>query len=163
VLAALIAFQNEGRIQPRPPMVRVDRGGGGALGPRYEIVDYIAVLAAFPEVAGEDPVSRAARRQRFLEEGLPLAKAARDRRDGAIFLAGAQLGEMAAAERFAAERERVVAEAFDAAMREIRLATPAPPPAARSSGSGVLLAAALGVGAGIAIGILLARRRKERR
>jgi len=153
MLAALIAFQNSS-AQPRPSTVKIElRGGGGPRIPMYDIVDYVAAIATFPEVAGEDSIARAARRQRFLEHHLPRIKAIRERRESAMLLTGATLANLAAEERFAAERERIAAEAFESAARELR--------ASRSNSSAVTAAAICGVGAGVILGIALARRAKH--
>jgi len=96
VLVSLIANnQNVAPAKP-PPLIKIDRGGGGGLfGDRYEIVDYIAALNAFREIPGEGPVARAVRRTRHLEETLPTFREARERRDAAMFLIGAEVGARA--------------------------------------------------------------------
>jgi hypothetical protein len=102
MLAAIIAnLQN----QPQPtklPTVHVDRGGGGPSWPRYDIVDIIAAISTFPEISGEHPVARGVRRHRWIGEALPFVKDARERREAAVFLAGATLADAAAEERYAA-------------------------------------------------------------
>ena len=157
MLAALIAFQNEARPAPRPSTIKIElRGGGGPRIPMYDIVDYTAALAAFPEITGEDSLTRAARLRRFLDTQLPAFKDARERRDAAMFLSGAQLADLAAEERFAIEREQITREqlARDLAARE----------RARAHDRSVLAAVAIaGVGAGILIGISLATRKKRKR
>jgi hypothetical protein len=103
MLAALIA--NNQNVVPQPtklPTVHIDRGGGGQSWPRYEIVDIVAAIAAFPEISGEHPVARAVRRHRWIGEALPGIKEARERREAAAFLAGATLADAAAEERHTA-------------------------------------------------------------
>jgi hypothetical protein len=100
MLAAIIA--NLQNVQPtKLPTIKIDRGGGGQSWPRYEIVDIVAAAASFVEISGEDPAVRAARRHRWIGQALPYVKDAREKREAAAFLAGAQVG--AAAEREAAE------------------------------------------------------------
>jgi len=111
MLAALIAFQNEARPAPRPSTIKIElRGGGGPRIPMYDVVDYIAVLASFPDVSGEHPIAKAKRREQWMAERLPLVKDIRERREAAAFLAGAQLATATAEEqRIAAEHERLCA------------------------------------------------------
>jgi hypothetical protein len=100
MLAAIIA-NNQNVPQPsKLPTVKIDRGGGGQSWPRYEIVDIIAAAATFMEISGEEPAARAARRHRWIGQALPFVKEAREKREAAAFLTGAQVG--AAAEREAA-------------------------------------------------------------
>src|ERR1700752_1348495 len=114
MLIALIA--NLQNVQPqRLPPVNGDRGGGGPSWPRYEIIDIIAAISAFPEIAGEHPVARAARRHRWIGEALPGIKEAREKREAAAFLAGAAVGDAAAEERHAAT------EAQRAAMDKLKI------------------------------------------
>jgi hypothetical protein len=99
VLAAIIAnLQNV--VQPSL-VVYVDNGGGGAGvgGPEYVIGDYLAAYEAFPEIPGEHPVARAVRRNEHVQKWLPIAKTVRERREGAAFMAGAQLSELERDER----------------------------------------------------------------
>jgi len=115
MLAALIAFQNEGRVTPQPSTIKIElRGGGGPRIPMYDIVDYLAAVATFPEIAGEDSVAKAARRERWLTEQLPLIRERRERREGAAFLAGAAVAtstaEAAAEEALRARILRVMAD-----------------------------------------------------
>ena len=103
MLAAIIQnLQNGPQPQPRPPQrMEFDMGGGGPLGPRYEIVDYMSAIGSFAEVAGEHPVARAARRTRHIADSLPLAKQAREsdqRLAAAAFTWGATLEQMRAAD-----------------------------------------------------------------
>lgn len=93
MLAALLQNNNNSaRIEARPPMVKIDRGGGGPLWPRVDIVDIASAVAAFPEIAGEDSVVRAVRRTRWIGQALPLIKEAREKREAAAFLAGISIG-----------------------------------------------------------------------
>ena len=101
MLASIIAnLQNLPQAEVRPPTINVDRGGGGPLwGPRYDIVDILAAAQSFPEISGEHPVARAVRRTRWIGEALPKIREARERRDAAMFLAGATIADAAAEER----------------------------------------------------------------
>lgn len=107
MLAALLQNNNNARAEERPPMVKIDRGGGGPIWPRYDVIDVAAAIAAFPEVAGEDSVVRAARRTRWIGQALPLIKEAREKREAAAFLTGVAIG--------AADPGRTVAEEVAAA------------------------------------------------
>jgi hypothetical protein len=102
MLAALLENNNNARVQPQPSTIRIDRGGGGPSWPSYEIVDIIAATAAFPEIAGEDSVVRAVRRNRWIGEALPFVKEAREKREAVAFMAGAKLADNAVREEFAA-------------------------------------------------------------
>lgn len=63
---------------PTTGVIRVDMGGGGSIGPSYDILDYLCALEVFEERPGEHPVARAARRTRHLEQVLPVTKATRE-------------------------------------------------------------------------------------
>jgi len=158
MLVPLIA-NNQNVVPAVLPLVKIDRGGGGAQWPGYQIVDLVQGLALFPEIAGEDTVARAVRRKRFLDEILPRLKEAREGREGAVFLAGAQVGWQAALEQLALDdrlSQEEAIRAFDAARAKV-----APAPAAPSSGIG-FGGALLLVGLGIGIGLGIARRRQTR-
>ena len=102
MLIALIAnLQNPTQPQ-KLPTVKIDRGGGGAIWPRYDIVDIVAAAALFPEVSGVDSAARAARRTKWIGQALPFVKDAREKREAVAFMAGAQLAEAVAEERHAA-------------------------------------------------------------
>lgn len=140
MLAALLTnLQNDVVAQPQSSTIYIDRGGGGQSWPRYEIVDIIAATAAFPEMAGEDSVARAVRRHRWIGEALPRIKEAREKREAAAFLAGAQLADAAVREEFAAA-EKLSIEQMVQIIDEVRAAakpSPArvtPPIAARGRG-----------------------------
>lgn len=116
MLAAIIAnLQNVPQPTRLPPTVNIDRGGGGPSWPRYEIHDIISAINAFPEISGEHPVARAARRHRWIGEALPGIKEAREKREAAVFLAGAALATAAAEEQHAA------ADAQRAAMDQLKI------------------------------------------
>lgn len=163
MLAALLQNNNNTRVEERLPMVKIDRGGGGALWPRYDIVDIASAVAAFPEVAGEDPVARAARRTQWIGHALPHVKAARERQTAAAFLAGAQLADRAAREEFAAA-EKLTIEQLVQIIDEVRAVPPIvkalPSPALvrgeRSSDLGVGVAM---LAVGLVLGIAIGRRR----
>lgn len=167
MLAAII--QNLQNVTPKPkplPMVKIDRGGGGALWPRYEIVDIIAATAAFPELAGEDPVARAARRTRWIGEALPRIKEERERREAAAFLAGAELGGRAATEALPPHAQLSLEKMIEVIDKvRAQAAADAPPvPRARgqySASSGTDIAGVLLVGVliGGAIGLAIRKRR----
>lgn len=150
MLASIIAnLQNVEPVRPaKLPMVKIDRGGGGPSWPNYDIVDITSAIQLFPEIAGEDSFARAVRRLRWIGEALPHVKEARERREGAVFLAGAVVGDAAAEERHKEveaaieERRRLVdqlkIEQLVAIIDEVRgtlaaASTPAPAPASRGT------------------------------
>lgn len=99
MLVALIA-NNQNVVVPSVslglPTIKIDRGGGGgARWPGYNVVDISAALATFPEIAGEHPVTRVARRMRFLDEVLPRIRDTRENREASAFLVGAEIGRRA--------------------------------------------------------------------
>lgn len=102
MLAAIIANLQNVPQPTKLPVVKIDRGGGGPSWPRYEIVDIIAAISTFQEIPGEQPLARAVRRHRWIGEALPGIKEAREKREAAVFLAGATLADAAAEERHAA-------------------------------------------------------------
>ena len=106
VLASIIAnLQNLPQAEVSPPVVKIDRGGGGPLwGPGYDVVDILAAAQSFPEVAGEDPIARTVRRLRWIGEALPKIKEAREKREGGAFLTGVQFGYGAGYDAAVAER-----------------------------------------------------------
>ena len=168
MLAALIAnLQNV--VQPEKlPTVHVDRGGGGQSWPQYDIIDIMAATHLFPEIAGEDSVARAVRRQKWIGDALPHVKEARERRDAGVFLTGAQLGYAAGYEAGASARADVTADLPDVVVTEAAAAwaRDAAMPRAEQSrgtdggGAGVgLLVAAIAIG-GVA---LLSRSSRSRR
>jgi hypothetical protein len=144
VLAALLA--NNQNIAARPGTLYFDHGGGGALGPRYDIVDYLNVLQAFEEIPGEHPVVRAARRQRHVVEWIDGFRELRERREAVAFMAGATLAEGAAAEKHAATQAELAT--LIATLDQVRgHAEPSSVPRGDRFGSGV----GIGIGIGIAI------------
>jgi hypothetical protein len=176
MLAAIIAnLQNE-QPQSRPqPTVKIDRGGGGPSWPRYEIIDIIAAISTFPEISGENPVTRAARRHKWIGQALPFVKEAREKREAAAFLAGAQLADAAAEERHAAQDQLKIEQIIEIIdeVRGVASAVPPVPPAlalaphergGRSAGeSGIgLFVGGLVVG-GILAGIALSKRAPRQR
>jgi hypothetical protein len=169
MLIALIAnLQN----QPQPaklPTVKIDRGGGGQSWPRgYDIVDIVAAISAFPEIPGEQPGARAARRHRWIGEALPFVKEAREKREAAVFLAGATLADAAAEERHAvvdAQRAAMdqlkieqLVEIIDSVRGTVVPVAVAKVPPARGDGGAGLFVGGLVVG-GLLVGIALSRRR----
>lgn len=72
MLAAIISLLAD--VQPQPPKplptIKIDRGGGGMRYPAFQIVDYVAAAATFPEIAGEDSVARAKRRAEHIAREL---------------------------------------------------------------------------------------------
>ena len=117
MLASIIAnLQNVPQLPAaaRLPVVKIDRGGGG--GPSwpggYDVVDIMAAIQLFPEVAGEDQVVRAVRRMRWIGEALPRIKEAREKREASAFLVGATLANTAA-EAAAEEREKQAVAAVE--------------------------------------------------
>jgi hypothetical protein len=174
MLAALLQNNNNARVEERPPTIHVDRGGGGPLwGPRYDIVDIASAVAAFPEVAGEDSVARAARRTRWIGHALPLIKEAREKREAAAFLAGVSVaaaadGASAAAQPISSSSIELDAgkiEQLVAIIEAVRAeSTPSPPApsahsrtTARGSSGGGLFVGGLIVG-GFLAALLLRRR-----
>jgi hypothetical protein len=164
VLAAIISLlqdQPQPRPTPKAPLV-FDMGGGGAIGPRYELIDYLNALGTFREIAGEHPVARAQRRTEHV--GRELARGATDRESLERAMAiGVLIG--AGLERKAqAERERELAAA-DAAKAVLAIVQPMPqmerrPPRADSEiGAGGMLAL-LAIGAGISIALTRALGRR---
>src|SRR2546422_770580 len=78
-------------------------------------------MATFQEITGEHPGARAARRHRWIGEGLPGIKEARDKREAAAFLVGAKLADAAVREEFeeATSRAREELEAARRAREEL--------------------------------------------
>jgi hypothetical protein len=169
VLAAIIANLQNVELAPQAslPIVKIDRGGGGPLwGAQYDITDIAAAIAAFPEIAGEDPLRRAARRTRWIGEALPKIKEARERQNTAAFLAGAQVG--AAAQREIDEEAQGAAQrlSLEQIVRIIDEVRPAPTRVVVERGSsGPAFAMGLAIGAIGAIGAiaLLGKRGRRRR
>jgi hypothetical protein len=186
MLASIIAnLQNVPAAAAKPlPTVKIDRGGGGPLwGPRYDIVDITMAIRLFQEIPGEDSVARAARRMRWIGEALPGIREAREKREGAAFLAGATIANVAAEDRYklaaaevelrhkqaneeAEERRRLIdqlkIEQLIEIIDEVRGSTvPAAEPKTLLRGqyssrtSGAAIAVALGIG--VAIGVVLTR------
>lgn len=172
MLAALIASQNEPRVEGRLPVVVVDRGGGG--GPlwstNYDFTDVMTAVQLFPEIAGEDSAARTLRRLHWIREALPRIKEAREKREAVVFLAGAAVGDAAAEERYkaaaAAEVERrgladqLRIEQLVKIIDEVRgfqqAEVQARPPQGPSRGGGpspFAIVAALGLGIGIGIAL----------
>lgn len=172
MLGALL--QNNNNTQPaesprRLPIVNIDRGGGGGSWPRYDIVDIFTAISAFPEIAGEDSLTRAARRHRWIGEALPAIKEAREKRDAVAFLVGATLADAAAEERHAAAdaqrdlMDQLKIEQLVDIIDSVRNAAPPSRPHERDDGSGAgLFFGGLVVG-GIIVGIALANRRSRHR
>ena len=164
MLLALIANNQNVAASQALPTVKVDRGGGGALwGTRYDIIDIVAAASTFPEISGEDPVARAVRRTKWIGDALPHVKEAREKRDAAVFLAGAQFADAAAraelreAHQFTVEQLEQLIQILD----EVRgPAKPVPAPAQNFGGAGIVLGLVLG---GMAIGVALGRRSAHRR
>lgn len=173
MLIALIQNnQNQpGQVVPvseKLPTVVIDRGGGGPLGPSYDIVDIYAALETFREVPGEHPVARAARRTRHVQDHLWNLRDVRERREGAAFLAGAALAQSAAEEQRAEERAAEDARHAEEigklvatidALRERLAQKPTPDVARRGGGAGAWVL----LGAGVAIVLLVARLRSTTR
>ena len=168
MFAALIAFQNE--EEELLTTVKIDRGGGGPLWGRYDIVDILTATQLFPEISGENPVARAVRRTRWIGEALPKIREAREKREAAAFLAGASLADAAAEERHqqaeaaAEERRRLVDKLKIEQIVEIvdgvrAAAAPAPRPLSRgqSAAGASPIAIALAIGVGVALGIAIGR------
>jgi hypothetical protein len=178
VLATVIAnLQNVPPAETRPPMVVVDRGGGG--GPlwstRYDFADIMTAVQLFPEIAGEDSALRVVRRLRWIAEALPQIKDAREKREAVVFLAGAVVGDAAAEERHratvAAEDERrsladqlkieqlvTIIDEVRGAQQPVEVPVRAPRSISRGRGSDsgaspFAILAALGVGVGIWVAV----------
>ena len=170
MLAALLENNNNTRPAAGSSF-RVDpRSSGGRSrtdrlddGTRFELVDIAVAMAAFPEIAGEHPGARAARRLRWISEALPAIKEAREKREAAAFLVGAQLADAAAEERHAAQ-DQLKVEQIVQIIDEVREASrpvslPARP--TRGGGSGIgLFIGGLVIG-GVLVGIAL--RKQPRR
>ena len=168
MLAAIIANLQNVPQPTKLPLIKIDRGGGGQSWPRYEIVDIVAAAATFMEISGEEPAARAARRHRWIGQALPFVKDARDKREAAAFLAGAQVADRAAREEFAAAEKLSIAQMIEI-IDEVRGtdAPPAPALVPRDRGEvaegadvgGAAIALSLVLG-GVAIGIAIARRHR---
>jgi hypothetical protein len=177
MLAALLENNNNTRPQAQSWKVKLDRSGPSRPresddSPHYVLADIIAATAAFPEIAGEHPVARAVRRHKWVGEALPFVKEAREKREAAAFLAGAQLAdravreEVAAADRAmregAAAAEKLSIEQLVQIIDEVRgTAAPSAAPVllpARRGASGVSIALCLVLG-GVLIGALSSARR----
>jgi hypothetical protein len=177
MLAALLENNNNTQPQPSPqpssrlPTVKIDRGGGGQSWPSYEIVDIVGAMAAFPEISGEPPLVRAARRHRWIGEALPVVRDAREKREALAFLAGATLADAAAEERHAvvdaqrAVMDELKIEQLVEIIDSVRGATPSPVAmtfhergaAGPSNGFGAFVGGL--VLGGLVVGIVLASRR----
>jgi len=185
MLAALLENNNNARQQagfksdPRASggRSRLDRidGDNGEQHWQYNIVDVIAAAAIFPEVTGEDPAARAARRIRWISEALPYIKEAREKREAAVFLAGTQLGaateraEIEAAQKLSiAQLIQIIDEVRATPSPPVPLLRPLPKPACRGRGtagldfSNATIAIGLVLG-GVVIGSLISGARKRRR
>lgn len=179
MLAAIIANLQNVQPQERPqlPTVKIDRGGGGQSWPHYDIVDIIAAAATFVEISGEDPITRAVRRHRWIGHALPFVKEARDKREATVFMAGAQLG--AATERAAAMEAEMIANSRVAALAEQLSieqminklhgdarrgdAPPAQPRGRGDSAPGGGAAIVIGLIVGVAIGAAIVGKRRRKR
>ena len=171
MLASIIAnLQNVPQLPAtaRLPVVKIDRGGGGGPSwPSYDVVDIMTAVQLFPEIAGEDQVTRVVRRMRWIGEALPRIKEAREKREASAFLAGAKLADAAAEERHRLvdqlKIEQLVEIIDEVRGTSVANQKPAPPPpndtkprgqyAQTSTLSVGTIAVALGVG--IAIGFML--------
>lgn len=169
MLAALIANNQNISQQPEKlPTVKIDRGGGGQSWPSYEIVDIIAAAAAFPEISGEDPAARAARRHKWIGHALPFIKESRERREASAFLTGAQFG--AAAEREAALEASAAAVADELSIDRMNqivdkmrgVEAPAAKPRDRERGtSSSGSALAIGIVVGVVLGVAIVGKRRR--
>lgn len=166
MLVALLQNNNNAQPQPQPrlPTINIDRGGGGPSWPRYDIVDIITAAATFPEVAGEDSVRRAARRQKWIGDALPRIKDMREKQNAAAFMMGAQLADAAAAERYSLQ-DQLKIEQLVAIIDDVRRESQPRPqalavqPRAQQAGPGIgLFVGGLLVG-GILVGLALRKRR----
>jgi hypothetical protein len=175
VLAAILANLQNAPLVEVPSTIKIDRGGGGPLwGPGYDVVDILAAVQSFPEIAGEHPVARAVRRTRWIGEALPKIKEAREKREAAAFMAGASLADAAAEERHrqaeaAAEARRKLAdqlkiEQLVEIIDEAR-APAAPKALSRGQSAGGTSPGAMifAIGIGVAIGVMLTRSSSGRR
>jgi hypothetical protein len=168
VLAAIIQnLQNGPQPSPKPrlPRVDIDRGGGGQLWPRYQIIDYIQAVGTFRELPNEHPVDRAARRTEHIGRELARIQERREAEQKAMavgMLWGAAL-----------QRQTMTATIAELeAAAEAARNTPPPKPSelvvvergmsgSRESGGGTAIAVMLlGVGAIAAIAIARSRSRR---
>lgn len=170
MLASILAnLQNLPLVPERLPMVKIDRGGGGPLwGPRYDIVDIMTAAQSFPEIAGEDGVSRAVRRTRWIGDRLAQIGQDRDqreRRDAAAFLAGASLAASEAEERHRQIDQLRIAQVVQI-VDEVRgapaPAMPMPRDRGQPSGGGSTGTILIALGIGVAIGALLVKSSRSR-
>jgi hypothetical protein len=177
LLAALIAnnqnvvVHKTDRDHPRANesfSVKIDRSGGRSSRARYQAVDIVDTLRTFPEFVGEHPVTRAQRRARWIEEVLPGIREARERREAAVFLLGAEVGARAAEERHQEERRQEIDVAHMVAIYDeiagarARLPRDRGDPGSGAPGLGSMLALiGIGVGIGLAIGHLGHPRRRR--
>lgn len=133
MLAALIASQNSHRLtaaatvrksagRSTAPNLRPDIVENAPAWSRHDIVDIAAAAAIFPEIAGEDPITRAQRRLRWIEEVLPHIQETREKREAVTFLMGAQLADAAAQDHLAAREQGLDAKAKDLTAKEEALA-----------------------------------------
>jgi hypothetical protein len=178
MLGALLQNNNNAQAQPQSWTVKNVRDSVGpnrphaAPEPQYEIVDIITATATFPEIAGEDPVTRAARRVQWISEALPFVRGTREKREAAAFLAGATLAERAVREEFAAAQKLSIEQMIQIvdAVRRPQLPMPVPAPAAtaqrtRNRGevtNNTAIAIGLVLG-GMLLGSALLKARKPRR
>lgn len=181
MLASIIAnLQNvpEAEAVRRPPMIKIDRGGGGGPSwPSYDIVDIMTAVRLFPEIADEDPLVRAVRRRKWIGDALPHIREARERREASAFLAGVAVADAAAEERHQAamaaaeERRRLVdqlkIEQLVEIVDEVRgipnalVATPEPRRRGQYLAGASPVAFAIALGVGVAIGVAIGRRRRS--
>jgi hypothetical protein len=173
VLAALIANnQNVIRriavdparaVERRSPKISLDVGRSSRS--TYDDVDLAEALRLFPEIAGEHPIVRTARRARWIGEALPKVREARERERAAAFLTGAAIGQLALfdqmkeeAAKFEAMRAALSARVAESEARtkaaEASLARAAARSSKNGGGGGTLLA----VGAVLLVVVFLARR-----
>jgi len=181
VLASIIAnLQNvpQPEATRRPPMIKIDRGGGGGPSwPSYDIVDIMTAVRLFPEVADEDPVVRAVRRRKWIGDALPHIREARERREASAFLAGVVVADAAAEERHrvataaAEERRRLVDQLKIEQLVEIvdevrgipssQVETPGPRRRGQYLAGASPFAFAFALAIGVGIGVAIGRRRRS--
>jgi hypothetical protein len=166
MLAALLQNNNNNaQVQPQPWTVKNVRDSAGPSRSyteppqpppeaHYNIADIAAAASTFPEIAGEDPATRAARRVQWISGALPFVKEAREKQAAAAFMVGAQLADAAAEARHAIQ-DQLKIEQLIAIIDEVRGDTKVAPSPPRQPMRGERVRGTGGSGVGLFVGGLV--------